>query len=101
MAAEKPFILGPSLPVFPYCPPSPAKKALIRWEEDFGEFASDHEWLGYLGAAHICTIGWNNDLYFFPLNHDYVEYTSLSSAKRGAERMLAKFLKDAGLEVSK
>jgi hypothetical protein len=71
----------------------------IRWEEDFGEFASDHEWLGFLGKAHICTIGWNNDLYFFPLNHDYAEYTKLSSAKRGAERMLEKFLKDAGLEV--
>ena len=27
------------------------------------------------------------------------DYTKLSSAKRGAERMLDKFLKDAGLEV--
>lgn len=69
---------------------------MIRWEEDFGEYADQHQWLGYLGTVIICDIGSNFGLMFNPTN--YVEsYTKLSSAKRGAERMLAKFLKDTGL----
>ena len=71
----------------------------IRWEEDFGEFASDHEWLGFLGKVHVCTIDWLNAIVFFPCNNHYGEYSKLSSAKRGAERMLEKFLRDAGLEA--
>jgi hypothetical protein len=71
---------------------------MIHWEEEFGEFASDHEWLGYLGKVIICKIDWDNDLLFYPTNDGEI-YTKLSSAKRGAERMLQRFLRDAGLEV--
>ena len=69
----------------------------LRWEEEFGEYASDHEWLGYLGKVHICTINSSFDLDFDPTRDGEI-YTKLSSAKRGAERMLDRFLKDAGLE---
>lgn len=71
----------------------------IRWEEEFGEFASEHEWLGCLGKVIICKIDWGNALFFFPMDHGYIEYSKLSSAKRGAERLLDRFLEDAGLEV--
>ena len=69
----------------------------LRWEEDFGEYRDQHEWLGYLGKVIICTISRKYDLIFYPSNMDYGAYTKLSSAKRGAERMLQKFLDDAGL----
>jgi len=72
----------------------------IRWEEDFGEYADEHMWLGYLGKAIICVINSKHDM-LFNLTGDGEIYTKLSSAKRGAERMLRKFLKDAGLEVKK
>lgn len=70
----------------------------IRWRNN-GEYGSDKAWFGYLGKVRICSIGWDNDLFFFPMGHDYIEYTKPSSAKRGAERMLQRFLDDAGLEV--
>ena len=70
----------------------------IRWEEDFGEYADEHMWLGYLGKAIICTINNQHDLDFHPTRDGEI-YTKLSSAKRGAERMLATFLRDAGLTV--
>ena len=70
----------------------------IRWANN-GECGSDNEWHGYLGKVHICTIDWSNAVFFYPVNHDYIEYSKLSSAKRGAERMLQRFLNDAGLEV--
>lgn len=71
----------------------------IRWKEDFGEYLDQHEWLGYLGKVIICVINFQNDLLFYPSNSDYGAYSSLSSAKRGAERMLGRFLRDSGLEV--
>jgi len=71
---------------------------MIRWEEDFGEYADERMWLGYLGKIVVCTIGTKNDLELY-LTGDMRRYTNLSSAKRGAERMLATFLRDAGLEV--
>jgi hypothetical protein len=73
---------------------------MIRWEEDFGEYRDQHEWLGYLGKVIICQINSTHDLLFYPTNDGEI-YTKLSSAKRGAERMLERFLKDAGLEVKK
>ncbi len=73
--------------------------ARIRWEGA----------LGYLGNILICDtkqkaffdydgyVSYELDFYLW---HDTAEsYTRLSSAKRGAERLLDKFLRDAGLEV--
>jgi len=71
---------------------------MIRWDEDYSRYRDEHEWLGYLGSVIICKIDWDNHLLFYPTNDGEI-YTKLSSAKRGAERMLAKFLKDANLEV--
>ena len=70
----------------------------IRWEEEFGCYPDEHEWLGYLGKVIICRINFQYDLEFYP-TQDGELYPKLSSAKRDAERMLDKFLKDAGLEV--
>jgi hypothetical protein len=72
---------------------------MIRWEEEYGEYRDQHEWLGYLGKVIICVINFQNDLLFYPSNSNFGSYSSLSSAKRGAERMLEKFLRDAGLEA--
>lgn len=72
----------------------------IRWVEDFGEYADEHCWLGYLGKKLLFEINYRYDVMFY-LNISCSEYTKLSSAKRGAERMLDKFLKDAGLEVKR
>jgi hypothetical protein len=71
---------------------------MIRWEEDFGEYAYEHEWLGYLGKVIICVINSKHDM-LFNLTGDGEIYTKLSSAKRGAERMLERFLKDTNLTV--
>lgn len=71
---------------------------MIRWEEDFGEYPDEHIWLGYLGKVQICEINYRSEL-LFHLTDNIQYYTKLSSAKRGAERMLDRFLKDAGLEV--
>lgn len=75
----------------------------IRWE------GQDGYWDGYLGSIPICYIiqkatlaydGHSSYKMFFHLQNGTTEYfTKLSSAKRGAERMLDKFLKDAGLEA--
>ena len=71
---------------------------MIRWEEEFGRYPDEHEWLGYIGKVIICRIDTNYEVDFYPTNNAE-GYSKLSSAKRGAERMLDKFLKDAGLEV--
>lgn len=70
----------------------------IRWEEEFGEFADEHEWLGYLGKVIICKIDWTDTLFFRP-TEKLESYNSRFSAKRGAERMLKRFLDEAGLEM--
>lgn len=70
----------------------------IRWEEDFGAYPDEHEWLGYLGQIIICKVNYMFELEFRP-TYELEEYSSLRSAKRGAERMLGKFLRDAGLQV--
>ena len=69
---------------------------MIRWEEEFGEYVNEHVWLGYLGKVIICEISFKHDLFFCPTD-TMDSYTKLSSAKRGAERMLKAFLRDAGL----
>lgn len=69
----------------------------IRWETEYGQFISEHEWRGYLGKVHVCTINLNYNLDFH-LTQDGELCTKLSSAKRGAERMLQRFLDDARLE---
>ena len=73
---------------------------MIRCEEEFGRYPDEHEWLGYLGKVIICTINNQHDLDFHPTRDGEI-YTKLSSAKRGAERMLERFLKDTGLEVKR
>lgn len=70
----------------------------IRWEEDYGQYPDEREWLGYLGKVVICKIDYYWTLGFYPMN-EVIDYGSLKSAKRGAERMLQKFMDDAGLEV--
>jgi len=74
---------------------------MIRWEEDFeDEFGRDLT--GYLGKAEIAAIVGDRfcgEYYLTFVRDRNRRYLSLSSAKRGAERMLAKFLKDANLEV--
>ena len=69
----------------------------IRWEEDFGD-PGEYCWLGYLGRAEIAVIEVFNVCILNLLGHEK-EYSKLSSAKRGAERMLDKFLRESGLEV--
>ena len=71
----------------------------IRWEEDWDDDGYKY-WLGYIGKFQIAKI--EPSCSFFEvgcIGEDFKDYTKLSSAKRGAERMLDKFLKDAGLEV--
>ncbi len=70
----------------------------IRWEEDFGEYTDEHVWLGYLGKIVVCQINCDYDLDFHPTRDGEI-YSKLSSAKRGAERMLDKFLNDANLTI--
>ena len=69
----------------------------IRWKTDYEDDGSVL-WLGYLGKVIICKINSSYDLDFHPTRDGEI-YTKLSSAKRGAERMLQKFMDDAGLEV--
>ena len=72
----------------------------IRWVEDYNEDGSI-TWLGYLGsviAAGIETSHTHPEMTFFFIGGTRY-YTKLSSAKRGAERMIDRFLRDAGLEV--
>ena len=75
----------------------------LRWEEDYrDEWGVDY--IGYLGKAAIANIslGIADDTEWYVLRFmDTIpkgRYHSLSSAKRGAERMLDKFLRDAGLK---
>ena len=74
---------------------------MIRWEEDFeDEFGRDLT--GYLGKAEIASIvgdRFGGEYYLSFVRDRNRRYLSLKSAKRGAERMLAKFLKDANLTV--
>lgn len=68
----------------------------IRWESQYDE--ADYWWDGYLGKARVATINVYSTLYLTFMGCE-IEYTKLSSAKRGAERMLQKFMDEAGLEV--
>ena len=77
---------------------------MIRWEQD-EEFKS--YWYGYVGKVKIfelCQFGSTLFSYeatvFITFLFDEYDYATLKSAKRGAERMFKKFLKDAGLEVT-
>ncbi len=72
-------------------------KNLIRWEQD-EEFKS--YWYGYVGKVEIFELCRYEDTVFITFLFDEYDYTTLKSAKRGAERMFKKFLKDAGLEVT-
>lgn len=73
---------------------------MIRWEEDFGENDDERWWVGYLGKVMTASAEKIREEYemtfFFTGGCTY--YTKLSSAKRGAERMLERFLEDAGLK---
>lgn len=77
---------------------------MIRWEEGLGEYSYKQEKLGYLGriiTASITNLGEQTYAMTFFFTGGCTYYSTLSSAKRGAERMLERFLRDAGLEVKK
>lgn len=61
-------------------------------------------WLGYVGKVlmfEIHTLNNHCGVEFRVGGHDIKHYTCLKNAKRGAERTLARWLKDAGLEVTR
>mgnify|MGYP001282476883 CR=1 FL=1 len=67
---------------------------IIRWKQD----EEDHcYWYGYVGKVLLFHIMRLKGYWYTSLMGNEYEYTSLKSAKRGAERMLKRFLKDAGL----
>lgn len=68
---------------------------VIRWEQD------EDAWLGYLNGAYIAKIisaayADENGYYLEFMGEEHY-YSALYNAKRGAERLLKKFLDDAGL----
>lgn len=80
-------------------------KNLIRWEQDERD---GRYWYGYVGKVILFYLNGfypnciSNMVYTLELLDGRYEgsYSSFKNAKRGAERMFKKFLKEAGLEVT-
>jgi len=70
---------------------------MIRWEQDE---ENRWYWYGYVGKVKMFELNSNLRATYITFVFDEYAYSSLKAAKRGAERMFKRFLKEAGLEVS-
>lgn len=75
---------------------------MINWKKDYAEYDGEQDgWLGYIGKDILVAEINNRHEMCFLLSPLHVQtYSSLKAAKRGAERRLLAWLKDAGLEES-
>ncbi len=79
---------------------------MIRWEQDKDELDENcsiwHGWVRRVRFYDLLYIPWKEKWGLCDLcaTNRLREYARFYSAKRGAERLLKRFLKDAGLEVA-